>query len=71
MNNSPLTLDDIRALASAIGLNNLSSQQLEQLRQVTNVKRSQDLTALMTGLGPADEPACTFVAAPTDIRDPA
>jgi mannitol/fructose-specific phosphotransferase system IIA component len=62
MNDNPLTLDQVQALAAAIGLTHLSQEHLQQLQQVTNVKRNQDLAALLKDLDPADEPASAFTA---------
>jgi len=60
MSDTPLTLEEIRVMAEGIGLNELSDKQLEQLRQVTNIKRTQSSSALFASLGPADEPANVF-----------
>ena len=55
-----LTLDEIRRMASGIGMTRLTDEHLEQLLRATRMARARRASLPIASLSPADEPMHVF-----------
>ena len=55
-----LTLEEVRRMATEIGLNRLTEEHLQQLLRATRIARARRVTLSAASLDPADEPAHVF-----------
>jgi hypothetical protein len=60
MAESSLTLDDVRRMATDMGLTRLSDEHLQQLLRATNTALARRSKLRVQDLTPADEPAHVF-----------
>lgn len=57
-----ITVDEIRRMASEIGLTRLTDEHLHQLLRATRIAEQRRAALPTTDLTPADEPAQVFIA---------
>jgi hypothetical protein len=55
-----LTLEEVRAMAAAIGMTRLAEEHLQQLLRATKAARARRTALAHIDLTPADEPAHVF-----------
>ena len=60
MADDSLTLDEVRRMATEIGLNRLSDEHLQQLLRATRTARARRASLAIATLTPADEPMHVF-----------
>ena len=60
MEDSVLTLDEVRRMAAEIGLTRLTDEHLQQLLRATRVSRVRRAALPVANLSPADEPAHVY-----------
>jgi hypothetical protein len=60
MDESNLTLEEIRKMAADIGMNRLTDEHLQQLLRATRAARARRAALPVAGLDPADEPSHVF-----------
>lgn len=60
MANSNLTLDEVRKMATEIGMTRLTDEHLKQLLRATNVARARRAALPLGEITPTDEPAHVF-----------
>ena len=60
MTDNSLTLEEVRKMASEIGMTHLNDEHLQQLLRATRAARARRSTLAVATLVPADEPAHVF-----------
>ena len=60
MQDHALTLDEVREMAAAIGMQSLTDGQLHELLRATQAARARRAALPLAELGPDDEPAHVF-----------
>jgi len=63
-----LTIEEVRRMAAAIGLNRLSEEHMHQLLRAANVAHLRRAALPVANLTPADEPAHVYHHRPGDER---
>jgi hypothetical protein len=60
MPDDSLTIDEVRRLATEIGLTRLTDEHLQELLRATRIARARREALPVANLAPADEPAHVF-----------
>ena len=60
MESDSLSIDQVRRMATAIGLDRLTEEHMQQLARATDVAHARRRALLSATLTPADEPAHVF-----------
>ena len=68
MEEHALTLDEVRKMATEIGMQSLSEAQLQELLRATQAARARRAALALAELEPADEPAHVFRSRAGDDR---